>query len=172
MHARARWRLGRTRSLARPPSMRLLHGRREREATLHRRPPSSGLRPPSPPARAGGEGRSTSDGAGGGRRTLDLGARGGRRTLDLAARGPTPTQNKKRRELLRGVLKACLPAAYEVSCRIRAGCPRGFWPHSPRTVASRRSVGSPVPRRRGLGWQAATRRRRHQCRSGRGKVKW
>src|SRR5438874_8194873 len=50
---------------------------------------------------------------------------------------------------------ACLPAAYEVSCRIRAGSPRGFWPHSPRTVASR-LFGSPVPRRRGLGWQAAT----------------
>jgi len=44
---------------------------------------------------------------------------------------------------------ACLPAAYEVSCRIRAGSPRGFWPHSPRTVASRR-LGSPAPRRRGL----------------------
>jgi len=50
---------------------------------------------------------------------------------------------------------ACLPAAYEVSCRIRAGCPRGFWPHSPRTVASRHSTGSPAPRRRGFGKQAA-----------------
>jgi len=58
--------------------------------------------------------------------------------------------NEKRRESLRGVsYQACLPAAYEVSCRIRAGSPRGFWPHSPRTVASRR-FGSPVPRRRGL----------------------
>src|SRR5579859_1471153 len=59
--------------------------------------------------------------------------------------------NEKRRESLRGVsYQACLPAAYEVSCRIRAGSPRGLWPHSPRTVASRR-FGSPVPRRRGLG---------------------
>src|SRR5688500_3505797 len=45
---------------------------------------------------------------------------------------------------------ACLPAAYEVSCRIRAGRPTSFWLDSPRTVASRR-FGSPVPRRRGLG---------------------
>ena len=56
----------------------------------------------------------------------------------------------KRRESLRGVCVACLPAAYEVSCRIRAGSPTGLWPDSPRTVASRR-FGSPVPRRRGLG---------------------
>jgi hypothetical protein len=62
--------------------------------------------------------------------------------------------NNKRRESLRGVW-ACLPAAYEVSCRIRAGSPTGLWPDSPRTVASRR-FGSPAPRRRGLGWQAAT----------------
>src|SRR6266850_1078277 len=57
--------------------------------------------------------------------------------------------------MIRGVCSACPPAAYEVSCRIRAGSPRGLRPHSPRTVASRR-LGSPVPRRRGLGWQAAT----------------
>ena len=56
--------------------------------------------------------------------------------------------------------EACLPAAYEVSCRIRTGSPTSFWLDSPRTVASRRSIGSPVPRRRGLGRQAATRRRR------------
>jgi len=31
-----------------------------------------------------------------------------------------------------------LPAAYEVSCRIRAGSPTSFWLDSPRTVASRR----------------------------------
>src|SRR3954464_3416751 len=55
--------------------------------------------------------------------------------------------------------EACLPAAYEVSCRIRTGSPTSFWLDSPRTVASRRSIGSPVPRRRGLGRQAATRRR-------------
>jgi hypothetical protein len=55
--------------------------------------------------------------------------------------------------------EACLPAAYEVSCRIRTGSPTSFWLDSPRTVASRRSFGSPVPRRRGLGRQAATRRR-------------
>jgi len=46
--------------------------------------------------------------------------------------------------------EACLPAAYEVSCRIRTGSPTSFWLDSPRTVASRRSFGSPVPRRRGL----------------------
>ena len=58
----------------------------------------------------------------------------------------------KRRGSLRGV--SGLPSgAYEVSCRIRAGCPRGFWPHSPRTVASRHSTGSPAPRRRGFGRQ-------------------
>lgn len=56
--------------------------------------------------------------------------------------------------------EACLPAAYEVSCRIRTGSPTSFWLDSPRTVASRHSIGSPVPRRRGLGRQAATRRRR------------
>src|SRR5258707_3857470 len=55
--------------------------------------------------------------------------------------------------------EACLPAAYEVSCRIRTGSPTSFWLDSPRTVASRHSIGSPVPRRRGLGRQAATRRR-------------
>src|SRR3954466_10729936 len=55
--------------------------------------------------------------------------------------------------------EACLPAAYEVSCRIRTGSPTSFWLDSPRTVASRRLFGSPVPRRRGLGRQAATRRR-------------
>src|SRR5438067_9631765 len=55
--------------------------------------------------------------------------------------------------------EACLPAAYEVSCRIRTGSPTSFWLDSPRTVASRHSFGSPVPRRRGLGRQAATRRR-------------
>jgi len=46
--------------------------------------------------------------------------------------------------------EACLPAAYEVSCRIRTGSPTSFWLDSPRTVASRHSIGSPVPRRRGL----------------------
>src|SRR3954447_22142430 len=55
--------------------------------------------------------------------------------------------------------EACLPAAYEVSCRIRTGSPTSFWLDSPRTVASRRLFGSPIPRRRGLGRQAATRRR-------------
>jgi hypothetical protein len=57
---------------------------------------------------------------------------------------------------------ACLPAAYEVSCRVRTGSPRGLWPHSPRTVASRR-FGSPVPRRRGLGGKTATIQRRSEC---------
>jgi len=33
---------------------------------------------------------------------------------------------------------ACLPAAYEVSCRVRTGSPTSFWLDSPRTVASRR----------------------------------
>jgi hypothetical protein len=56
---------------------------------------------------------------------------------------------------IRGVCWPSLPAAYEVSCRIRAGSPRSFWLHSPRTVASR-LFGSPVPRRRGLGGKAAT----------------
>jgi hypothetical protein len=63
----------------------------------------------------------------------------------------------------RGVCVACLPAAYEVSCRVRTGRPSGFWPDSPRTVASRRYVGSPAPRRRGLGGKAATNWRRNEC---------
>jgi hypothetical protein len=68
--------------------------------------------------------------------------------------------------------EACLPAAYEVSCRIRTGSPTSFWLDSPRTVASRRSIGSPVPRRRGLGRQAATRRRQGKCMSSRLEVNW
>jgi hypothetical protein len=45
--------------------------------------------------------------------------------------------NDKRRDCVAAF--AGLPSgAYEVSCRIRAGSPRGLWPHSPRTVASRR----------------------------------
>jgi len=43
---------------------------------------------------------------------------------------------------------ACLPAACEVSCRIRAGSPTGLWPDSPRTVASRRCSVPPLLRRR------------------------
>src|SRR5229473_6990767 len=39
--------------------------------------------------------------------------------------------------------KACLPAACEVSCRIRAGSPTSFWLDSPRTVASRHSLRFP-----------------------------
>ena len=77
-----------------------------------------------------------------------------------------PGKNK-RRESLRGVCMACLPAAYEVSCRIRAGSPTSLWPDSPRTVASRR-FGSPVPRRRGLGGKSPlVRRRRESMRTAR-----
>src|SRR5438128_7209094 len=54
----------------------------------------------------------------------------------------TGGKNKRRDESRR--LMACLPAACEVSCRIRAGSPTGLWPDSPRTVASRR-FGSPAP---------------------------
>jgi len=51
---------------------------------------------------------------------------------------PEVSRNDKRRDSLAAFALACLPAAYEVSCRIRAGSPTGFWPDSPRTVASRR----------------------------------
>ena len=77
--------------------------------------------------------------------------------LPSAVCGPSVGQAKRQTPRISSRrLRACFPAAYEVSCRIRAGNPTGFRPDSPRTVASRHSTGSPVPRYRGLGWQVAT----------------
>ena len=47
-------------------------------------------------------------------------------------------EKDKRREIFAAFAWPSLPAAYEVSCRIRAGSPTSFWLDSPRTVASRR----------------------------------
>jgi len=45
--------------------------------------------------------------------------------------------------IARGVCGPAVPAAYEVSCRVRAGSPTSFWLDSPRTVASRHSLRFP-----------------------------
>ena len=64
--------------------------------------------------------------------------------------------NRKRRELLRGVSRPAFLAACGVSCRVRAGArPASGRIHPGRWQAVVNYLGSPAPRRRGFGRQAA-----------------
>src|SRR6185295_6189974 len=53
------------------------------------------------------------------------------------------SRKDKRREVIAAFAWPSLPAAYEVSCRIRAGSPTSLRLDSPRTVASRLVLGPP-----------------------------